>query len=272
MLLDEPLAAWLTTNVRRQKQRGYSVVAVRLPLGDVTAAQLRILADVAAAYGDGAARTTPDQNIVLRWVRASDVIALHRRLAAAGLALSGAGTLADVTSCPGAETCRLAVTQSRGLARVLTDALRDSPELVEAATDAGIKISGCPNGCGQHHVAAIGFQGSVRKVGGRAVPQYFVLVGGRVSDDRVEFGRLAAKIPARRISEAVARLVSLFRAGHAPGERAVDFFARVEIGRVRAVLADLERFAPHEIGSDDYVDIGEEAEFAPEVLDGECSA
>jgi sulfite reductase (NADPH) hemoprotein beta-component len=272
MLLDEPLAAWLTTNVRRQKQRGYSVVAVRLPLGDVTAAQLRILADVAAAYGDGAARTTPDQNIVLRWVRASDVIALHRRLAAAGLALSGAGTLADVTSCPGAETCRLAVTQSRGLARVLTDALRDSPELVEAATDAGIKISGCPNGCGQHHVAAIGFQGSVRKVGGRAVPQYFVLVGGRVGDDRVEFGRLAAKIPARRISEAVARLVSLFCAARGPGERAVDFFARVEIGRVRGVLADLERFAPQEIGPDDYVDIGEEAEFAPEVLEGECSA
>ncbi len=272
MLLDQPLATWLTTNVRRQKQRGYSVVTVRLLLGDITAPQLRILGDLAAAYGDGTVRTTTDQNIVLRWVRAGDVMALHRRLAAAGLALAGAGTLADVTSCPGAETCRLAVTQSRGLARVLTDAFRDAPELVEAATDAGIKISGCPNGCGQHHVAAIGFQGSVRKLAGRAVPQYFVLVGGRVGDERVEFGRLAAKIPARRIGDAVARLVALFREDRAPGERAVDFFARIDVERARAVLADLERITPEELGPEDYVDIGDEAEFAPEILEGECSA
>jgi len=272
MLLDEPLATWLTTNVKRQKQRGYSVVTVRLPLGDVTAPQLRILGELAAAYGDGTVRTTTDQNIVLRWVRAGDVMALHRRLAAAGLALAGAGTLADVTSCPGAETCRLAVTQSRGLARVLTDAFRDAPELVEAATDAGIKISGCPNGCGQHHIAAIGFQGSVRKLAGRAVPQYFVLVGGRVGDERVEFGRLAAKIPARRIGDAVARLVSLFRDERAPGERAVDFFARIDVERVRTALADLERITPEELGPEDYVDIGDETEFAPEILEGECSA
>jgi sulfite reductase beta subunit-like hemoprotein len=272
MLLDEPLATWLTTNVRRQKQRGYSVVTVRLPLGDITAPQLRILGELAAAYGDGTVRTTTDQNIVLRWVRAGDVMALHRRLAAAGLALGGAGTLADVTSCPGAETCRLAVTQSRGLARVLTDAFREAPELVEAAADAGIKISGCPNGCGQHHISAIGFQGSVRKVGGRAVPQYFVLVGGRVGDERVEFGRLAAKIPARRLTEAVQRLLGLFRSDRAPGESAVDFFARVDLARVRQVLGDLERVAVEELGPEDYVDIGEDVEFAPEILEGECSA
>ena len=272
MLLDEPLATWLTTNVRRQKQRGYSTVTVRLPLGDLTAPQFRIIGELAAAYGDGTVRTTPDQNIVLRWVRAGDVMALHRRLAAAGLALGGAGTLADVTSCPGAETCRLAVTQSRGLARVLTDALRDVPELVEAAADAGIKISGCPNGCGQHHIAAIGFQGSVRKVGGRAVPQYFVLVGGRVGEEQVDFGRLAAKIPARRLTETVERLISLFRSDRGPGESAVDFFARVDLARVRQVLGDLERFTAQDLGPDDYVDIGDDIDFAPEILEGECSA
>ena len=272
MLLDDSLAAWLTTNVRRQRQRGYSMVTVRLPLGDVTAPQLRILADVARGYGDGTVRTTTDQNMLLRWVPAGEVVALHRRLKTAGLALSGAGTLADVTSCPGAETCRLAVTQSRGLARALTDALRDAPELVEAASEVGIKISGCPNGCGQHHIATIGFQGSVRKVGGRAVPQYFVLVGGRVGEERVEFGRLAAKIPARRISDAVLRLVRLFRTDCSPGERAFDFFARVEVDRVRGVLADLERIDPELLEPEHYVDIGDEAEFVPEVLEGECSA
>lgn len=272
MLLNEPLATWLTTNVRRQKQRGYSIVTVRLPLGDVTAPQLRILADLAVAYGDGTVRTTTDQNVVFRWVRAEDVMPLYRRLAAGGLALGGAGSLADVTSCPGAETCRLAVTQSRGLARVLTDALRSAPELVEAAEGAGIKISGCPNGCGQHHIASIGFQGSVRKVGGRAVPQYFILVGGRVGNGHVDFGRLAAKIPARRIAEAVGRLIALFRMERAPGERAVDFFARVDVSRVREVLADLERVTPDDLAPEDYVDIGEAAAFAPEVMEGECSA
>ncbi len=272
MLFNEPLATWLTTNVRRQKQRGFSVVTVRLPLGDVTAPQLRILGELAAAYGDGSVRTTTDQNIVLRWVRVTDVMPLYRRLAAAGLALGGAGTLADVTSCPGAETCRLAVTQSRGLARVLSDAFREAPDLVEAAAEAGIKISGCPNGCGQHHIAAIGFQGSVRKVAGRAVPQYFVLVGGRVGDDRVDFGRLAAKIPARRITDAVERLVALFRAERAPDERAVDFFARIDVPRVRAELADLERVTLDDLRPEDLVDIGDAAAFAPEVLEGECSA
>jgi sulfite reductase beta subunit-like hemoprotein len=270
MMINEPLGTWLTTNVRRQKQRGYSIVTVRLPLGDITAPQLRIIGELAAAYGDGTVRATTDQNVVLRWVRTSDVMPLHRRLAAAGLALGGAGTLADVTSCPGAETCRLAVTQSRGLAKVLSDAFRESPDLVEAASDAAIKISGCPNGCGQHHIAAIGFQGSVRKVGGRAVPQYFVLVGGRVGDERVDFGRLAAKIPARRIGDAVKRLVSLFRAERAPGERALDFFARIDIARARTALVDLERV--DDLGVEDYVDLGEAIEFAPEIMEGECSA
>ena len=102
--------------------------------------------------------------------------------AAAGLGLAGAGTIADVTSCPGAESCRLAVTQSRGLGRLLEEHLRAQPALIEAADGARIKISGCPNGCGQHHVATIGFQGSVRRIGSRAVPQYFVMVGGSVNE------------------------------------------------------------------------------------------
>ena len=135
---------------------------------------------------------------------------LYRRLAAAGLGLAEAGTVADVTSCPGAETCRLAVTQSRGLGRLLEDHLRARPDLIAAADGARIKISGCPNGCGLHHIATIGFQGSVRRLGSRAVPQYFVMVGGGATDGGRRFGRLAAKIPARRIPEAVERLIDLY--------------------------------------------------------------
>src|SRR5205814_930722 len=144
----------------------------------------------------------------------------YRRLSAAGLGLAEAGTIADVTSCPGAESCRLAVTQSRGLGHLLEEQLRKRPDLITAADGARIKISGCPNGCGQHHVATLGFQGSVRRLGSRAVPQYFVMVGGGTAHGGATFARLAAKIPARRIPEAVDRLIEMYARERNDGESA----------------------------------------------------
>jgi sulfite reductase (NADPH) hemoprotein beta-component len=265
-------AAWLETNVRRQRQEGYAVVTVTLPLGDVTGAQLRLLAELAAAYGDGTVRTTHDQDLILRWVPIRDVPELHRRLAAAGLGLPGAGTLSDVTSCPGAEACRLAVTQSRGLGRLLADQLRERPEFVAAARGLDLKISGCPNGCGQHHVAGLGFQGSVRRLGGKVIPQYFVLLGGGVDSGGARFGRLAAKLPARRVPQAVERLVALCASEAEPGETPAAYFRRVELSVVKALLADLERITPEDALPEDHVDLGEEAEFRLEAMEGECSA
>jgi sulfite reductase (NADPH) hemoprotein beta-component len=269
---DEPYAEWRATNVRPQKQIGYVAVLATVPLGDLTSGQLRVIGELARAYGDGAVRVTSEQDLLFRWVSTSDVRQLYRRLAAAGLGLAGAGTIADVTSCPGAETCRLAVTQSRGLGRLLEDHLRARPELVAAADGARIKISGCPNGCGQHHVATIGFQGSVRRVGRRAVPQYFVMVGGGAIDAGAAFGRCAAKIPARRIPETVDRLIDLYARERHPGESANAFFGRVELGAVQLALADLTRLDEADASPDDFIDLGEAGEFAPEVLDGECSA
>ena len=271
-VLPEAYSGWLAGNVRPQKQAGFATVTVTVPLGDVTSQQLRLFAELAAAYGDGTVRTTHDQNLVFRWVRQSDVRSLYRQLAAAGLGQDGAGTAADPGSCPGAETCRIAVTQSRGLGRLLGDHLRARPELVPAAGELDIKISGCPNGCGQHHVAGIGFQGSVRRVGDRALPQYFVTVGGGVENGSAAFGRLVAKIPARRVPEATERLLELFRAERTAGERAVAFFQRIDIERVKAVLVDLERFRAEDATVSDFIDLGEDAEFRAEVMDGECSA
>src|SRR5262252_6747786 len=190
---DEDYARWRVTNVRPQKQFGFVMAVAAVPLGDLTSDQMRVLSDLARAYGDGSVRVTPDQNLLFRWVNACDVRQLYTRLAAAGLGLSEAGTVADVASCPGAESCRLAVTQSRGLGRLLEDHLRARPDLIDAADGARIKMSGCPNGCGQHHIATIGFQGSVRRLGGKAVPQYFVMVGGGATESGAAFGRLAAK-------------------------------------------------------------------------------
>ena len=209
---------------------------------------------------------------MFRWVPVHAVERLYEQLSAAGLSLPDAGTIADVTSCPGAESCRLAVTQSRGLGKLLGDHLRDRPDLIDAAPDVHIKISGCPNGCGQHHVAGIGFQGSIRKVAGRAVPQYFVMVGGDAGSDGARFGRLAAKIPARRGPEALERLLQLYAEDRVDGESATAFFGRIDLPRVKQSLADLERLTPEDAVPADFIDLGEDAEFAPEVLDGECSA
>jgi len=269
---DEAYARWRTTNVRPQKQFGYVMVVATVPLGDVTSQQLRVVGELARAYGDGSIRVTSDQDLVFRWVNASDARQLYRRLAAAGLGLAEAGSVADVTSCPGAETCRLAVTQSRGLGRLLEDQLRARPDLIAAADGARIKISGCPNGCGQHHVATFGFQGSVRRVGSRAVPQYFVMVGGGATETGAAFARLAAKIPARRIPAAVERLIDLYARDREPGEPAATFFRRIDLDTVRLELEDLEQLEPADIVPTDYIDLGEAGEFAPEVMDGECSA
>jgi sulfite reductase (NADPH) hemoprotein beta-component len=263
---------WLRTNVRPQRQAGHAMVTVTTVLGDLTAAQFRLLGQLALAYGDGTVRITSDQNVVFRWVPESAIDELYSRLAAAGLSRAGASTLEDVTSCPGAESCRLAVTQSRGLGRLLSDALHERQDLVSAVPGLDIKISGCPNGCGQHHIAGIGFQGSLRKVGGRPAPHYFVMVGGGVNEAGATFGRHIATIPARRSFEALERLIGLYRSDAAPAEAPLTFFRRAEAAKLKAALADLEKLAPEAATDADFIDLAEDHAFNPEVMDGECSA
>jgi sulfite reductase beta subunit-like hemoprotein len=263
---------WTRTNVRPQKQDGFVVASATIPLGDITSAQIRILADLADAYSDGTLRVTTDQNAVFRWVPSARVRDFYGALAAAGFGLAGAGTIADVVSCPGAESCRLAVTQSRGLGRLLGDHLRARPEVADAAGTADIKISGCPNGCGLHHVAAIGFQGSIRKLGARAVPQYFVMAGGGADANGAAFGRIVAKIPARRCPEAVDRLVALYRLERHKGEDLAAFMRRADLAGLKAALSNLETLTEETAEPSDFIDLAEDKAFAPEVLEGECSA
>jgi sulfite reductase (NADPH) hemoprotein beta-component len=247
-------------------------VTVRLPLGDFTAGQLRVLADLSEAYADGSARLTVHQNVLFKWVEAGSVDALYRRLAAAGLDAPDAGTIADVVSCPGAECCRLAVTQSRGLGQLLTEYLSARPDVVDLARDGTIKISGCPNGCGQHHVGAIGFQGSVRKLGPQVVPQYFVLVGGGpAADGTTHFGKVVAKVPVHRIPEVVDRLLVLYREQRAGEEPLGAFFRRIPPARATDVLKDLASLTPADLRPEDLIDLGETSIFAPHTMEGECA-
>jgi sulfite reductase (NADPH) hemoprotein beta-component len=269
---ESAFASWAATNRRPQRQPGYAIAIARIPLGDLTGAQWRAIADLAGAFADGSVRVTPTQNLLFRWVKDEEVRELHRRLAAAGLGLPGADTIADLTSCPGAESCKLAVTQSRGLGRLIEDHLRVTPDLLPLAPSLDVKISGCPNGCGQHHIAAVGFQGSLRKVDGRPLPQYFVMVGGGVSATGATFGRLAAKVPARRSPVALERLARLYAAERESGESAAAFFTRVDLARVKRLLADLEVVTAGTAAPEDFVDLAESAAFAPETQEGECSA
>jgi len=268
---DTQFADWALTNVRLQKQPGYSAVIATVPLGDLSSMQMRVLADLSRAYADGTVRVTTTQNVVFPWVPNDKVRGLYEGLCAAGLPLGDADTIADVTSCPGAESCKLAVTQSRGLGRYVEEHVRNNRRLIALAPSLDIKVSGCPNGCGQHHIGAIGFQGSLRKIEGRPAPQYFVMVGGGVTNEGATFGRLVAKIPARRGPQAVERLAELYARERQGEETAQAYFNRIEVSKVKAVLADLEPLAPEDARPEDFIDLAEDHAFAPETTEGECA-
>ncbi len=270
--LPDSYLRWMRNNVGLQKQPGYCHVTVRLPLGDFTAGQMHVLADLAEAYGDGEMRVTIEQNVLYRWVKKESVEAFYQRLAAAGLAAPDALRLSDVVSCPGAESCKLAVTQSRGLGRLLTEHLSARPELVDLVPSGDIKISGCPNGCGQHHIASLGFQGSVRKLAGKALPQYFVLVGGGCTDTGAHFGKVVAKIPVNRLTTAVDRLLDLYKEQREGDENLGAFFRRIPPAVATARLKDLSDMLPNEVGAQDFIDLGETQTFNPEVMEGECAS
>ncbi len=171
---------WASTNVYEQRQAGYSLVTVALPLGDATSDQFRKLAALSRRYAGEHARATVEQNIVLRWVPTGKLVELYQELKAAGLAEPGAGTIVDVSACPGTDTCKLGIASSRGLAGELRNQLAaKSASLDEAIKGLRIKVSGCFNSCGQHHVADLGFYGNSRNVSGYTVPHFQVMLGGK---------------------------------------------------------------------------------------------
>ncbi|MBI4955969.1 MAG: nitrite/sulfite reductase [Myxococcales bacterium] len=269
---DGARARFLATNVRPQRQPGYRLVTVTLPLGDVSSGRMRALAALARCYGDGTLRLTPDQNVLLRWVPADDVEALRADLERIGLARPDPVSLADVGACPGAESCKLAVTQSRGVARLLDAHAEQRPDLLTRAPGLAVKVSGCPNGCGLHHVAGIGLQGGLRKVGGRPVPHYLVYVGGAVGADGARFGRSVAKVPARRVPLVIERLIELYEAGRAPGEDVATFLGRVPVADARRAIGALAELAPDDAVPEDFVDLEDGAAFTGATGVGECGA
>ena len=264
---------WCRTNVYQQRQEGYVVATVALPLGDITSHQLRALADISRRYVQETARTTVEQNIVLRWVSETDLPQLYSELVALGLAETGAGTVVDVTACPGTDTCKLGIASSRGLAAELRKRLgEESARLDEAIEGLRIKISGCFNSCGQHHAADIGFYGNSRKINGITVPHFQVVLGGQWKENAGSFGLATGAVPSKNIPEVVARLAKRYVEERDKDEHFKDFIARLGKREIKSMLEDLTQVPTYEENSWYYQDWGDTREFTMDDLGkGECA-
>lgn len=260
---------WRAASVVDQRQDGYTAVYVRLKLGDINSAQMRAFGPLIEKYGDGSAYLTIDQNLMIPFVDKRSLPAIYVALKELGLAELGIHTAKDVTSCPGAETCNLAVTSSRQLASAISDRL-DQPDVQHLQGLAGtvIKLSGCPNSCGQHHIADLGFHGAAKKENGKTYPMYQLHLGGGVDENGAYFGRQVVKLAARRVPEAVVKLLALYEAERAEGETPKSFFKRVDGKRVVAALGDL--VGNFQAGEE--ADIGETVGFQVAIGEGECAA
>jgi len=231
---------FLAGNVEPQRQEGFNTVEVKVTRGDLTPEQFRGLAQVMREYTGGSARSTVQQNFVLRWVRDEALYDVWERLTELGLGEAGAREITDVVSCPGTDSCKLGITSSMGLNRAIKERV-DSMQVTDELTKRiHIKMSGCPNGCSQHHIANIGFYGASLKVGGRQMPAYIPHIGGNFEGGEVIFGkRLKSRLPAKRVPEAVERWVKLYEAERNEGEEFNPFVERVGAEPFEAAVKEL---------------------------------
>ena len=233
-------AHFVQTNVQLQRQPGFSTVEVKVPRGDLTPDQLRGISQVMRDYTGGAARTTVHQNVVLRWVRDESVYDVWRALGELELNDAGADEITDVVSCPGTDSCKLGITSSMGLNQAIHERLVQMQIGDELTRRIHVKMSGCPNGCGQHHIANIGFYGASIKVGEHTIPAYIPHIGGAYEGGDVRYGqRLKARLPAKRVPEAVQRWVRYYESDRRDGEEFNAFVDRLGPQEFEARVKDL---------------------------------
>jgi sulfite reductase beta subunit-like hemoprotein len=231
---------FIASNVQAQRQSGFSTVEVKVTRGDLTPDQFRGLAQIMRDYSGGYARTTVHQNLVLRWVRDQSLYEVWQRLVELGLGDGGADEITDVVSCPGTDSCKLGITSSMGLNEAIADRVTQMELDDELTRRIHIKMSGCPNGCGQHHIANIGFYGASIRVGEHTIPAYIPHIGGAYEGGDVRYGqRLKSRLPAKRVPEAVERWVRFYESEREDGEEFNAFADRVGTREFEARVADL---------------------------------
>ena len=265
----DPYGRWEATSVVRGAANGTVSAVAYAALGDVTAAQFRALASIQRELGADV-RLSNRQNVVFRGLTEEQLPVLFERLEVIGMARPGAELARDVVACPGADTCNIAVTQSRGLAAAIGEQLEE-----EGLAEVGgvrINISGCTNSCGQHHASDIGFFGAERRAHGKSAPGYQMLLGGYVGQEQIHFGEKALRLPAKAAPKAAARVIRRFNDERSAGEAFRSWMDRV--GGATAIaegLADLAQFPTPEDNPDFFVDYGETGPFVAEIGDSECA-
>jgi sulfite reductase (ferredoxin) len=228
------------SNVRAQRQAGFSTVEVKVERGDLTPEQFRGLATIVGRYSAGYARTTVDQNLLLRWVRDETVYEVWRALGELGLGDAGARQLSDVVSCPGTDSCKLGITSSMGLNRAVRERIESLGIEDPLTRSVHVKMSGCPNGCSQHHIANIGFYGASIKVGDRTLPAYVAHIGGTYEGGEVGYGRrLKVRLPAKRVPEAIERWLRMYQHERNEGEAFNAYAERAGERRFEDEVRDL---------------------------------
>jgi sulfite reductase beta subunit-like hemoprotein len=260
-------------NVAEQKQDGFVTVEVKITRGDLTPEQFRGLAQIMRSYAGGYARTTVQQNLVLRWVREESAYDVWLALSELGLGDAGPREVADVVSCPGTDSCKLGITSSMGLNEAVQERIEAMGITDELSRQIHIKMSGCPNGCAQHHVADIGFYGASIKVGEHTIPAYIPHVGGVYEGAAVAFGqRLKLRLPAKRVPEAIERWIRHYESARQDGERWGAFAQRVGTAELEGVVKDLSMPVDFSLQTmNEFIDWSRNAPFAVLRGEGECA-
>ena len=264
-----PYDRWFSANVVRGIASGQVSAYAWAQLGDITAEQFRAIAAIGREF-DADIRLTNRQNLIIRGLDESELPGLYQRLVAVDMARPGAELVRDVVACPGADTCNLAVTQSRGLAKAIGDAL-ETEGLAEVA-GLRINISGCPNSCGQHHAADIGFFGAERRADGRSAPGYQMMLGGYIGQEQAHFGTKALRLPAKNAAEAALRVVHRFNDERTVGESFRNWIDRSGgVKTIAAGLKDLDQFPTYDDDPGFYTDFDEAGPYEAAVGDSECA-
>jgi sulfite reductase (ferredoxin) len=281
--LNNPYNRWLNSNVVAQKQPGFYSVYITLGAGDITSNQLRVLANCIREYSlEKKARTTPQQNFLIRYVKVDDVPKLFAKLSTVGLGNSGANTFVSAVGCSGTTSCNLAITNSHRLAKeILNKFLELKKDMDDDLRDSTIKISGCPNSCGQHEVATIGFYGGASRIANSMVPTYTMLFGGSVGENG-ELGKTVMRIPAKRVIDIVLKIVECYKREKNTDEKLHEWINRVSAGNgsgeiknlddIKRILAPVAELPQLSSDPDMYKDYGTDSNFIAKTARGECAA
>src|ERR1700686_2065312 len=260
-------------NVQEQKQEGFVTVEVKIVRGDLTPEQFRGLATIMRDHSGGHARSTVQQNLVLRWVREESVYDVWRALLELGLGDAGSREINDVVSCPGTDSCKLGITSSMGLNEAVQERIEAMGITDPLTKQIHIKMSGCPNACSQHHGGSIGFYGASIKVGEPTIPAYIPHVGGVYEGGDVVFGtRLKLRLTAKRVPDAIERWLRHYEANRNEGEAWNDFIARVGTPELEGLVKELSlpvEFSLENMGT--FIDWNRNAPFQVIRGEGECA-